>query len=100
MGAPLWSYCAFASVLFVAVFSQESASGRFTVPLNIQEGLVNKEGNGWKLWCSSLFGSCKKTGRDQLTTGHDTITVPAARRAMEAIETCYAFCMEQVSAFG
>ena len=101
MGAPLWSYCAFAAVLFVAVFSQNSANGEFKIPITIEERLVNNRENGWKLWCSST-GSCTKAERGQLTTGHDTLSVPAARAAMEAIETCYAFCMEQVllSAFG
>ena len=102
MDTPLWSYYAFAAVLFVAAFSQDSASGNFTITITLEKGLVNNRENGWKLWCSSSLGSCTKAERDQLTTGHDTRSVPAARAAMEAIETCYAFCMEQVllSAFG
>ena len=102
MSAPLWSYFAFAAILFVATFCQESGEGNFTVTLTIEKFLVYDRDNWWKLWCSEYapYGStCQETGRRGLTTGHDALAqlTSTAREAMETIETCYAFCMEQVS---
>ena len=100
MSAPLWSYCAFAAVLFVAAFCQESDDGNFTVSITIAQQLVDDRDNTWELWCLKAYGStCRETGRTGLTTGHDVLQqqTSTAREAMEAIETCYAFCMKQVS---
>ena len=102
MSAPLWSYFAFAAVLFVAAFCQESGEGNFAVALTIDKHLVYRWENTWSWWCSPYApngSTCQETGRRGLTTGHDALAqlTSTAREAMETIETCYAFCMEQVS---
>ena len=101
MSVQIWLYCAFAAALIVAAFCQGSDGGDFMLRLTIKKELVNERENQWKLWCSTSYNTCQKTGRG-LTTGHNALkeqqsSVP--EDAMVAIETCYAFCMERVSVY-
>ena len=101
MSVQIWSYCAFTAALIVAAFCQGNDGGDFMLRLTIKKELVNERENQWKLWCSTSYNTCQKTGRG-LTTGHNALkeqqsTVP--KDAMVAIETCYAFCMERVSVY-